>query len=290
MTKGRYDTVHNVPFSYPYQQVIPMYIDFHTHIFPDRIAPVTIPHLEKVGGIPAHTDGTASDLKRSMRDADIDLSIVLPVVTKPSQFDSINAFAAQINSENDRLLSFGGIHPDNDDIDEKLDKIVSLGLKGIKLHPDYQGVFIDDERYIRIIQGALDRGLCIVIHAGIDIGLPDPVHCSPERAAAMLDALTLPDKPLIVLAHTGGWRQWDDVERLLVERPVFFDISFSLDYIEQDQLLRIIRRHGSDRILFATDSPWGDQTKTKQQFEALPLSTQEQESIASYNAAKLLGL
>ncbi len=267
-----------------------MTIDFHTHIFPDKIAEATIAHLEQVGNIPAYTNGTASGLRRSMTQAGIDRAVVLPVVTKPSQFDNINRFAAQINAENDRLLSFGGIHPDNDDIEDKLDYIVSLGLKGIKLHPDYQGVFIDDERNIRILREAIKRDLLVSIHAGIDIGLPEPVHCTPQRTAAVLDALDMdPARPRIILAHVGGWGLWDDVETYLVGKPVYFDLGFSLGQIQDEQLLRIIRNHGADRILFASDSPWGDQQADKQYFDTLPLTEDERRKILSQNAQALLG-
>jgi len=266
-----------------------MIIDFHTHIFPDAIAPATIAHLSKVGGMKPSTNGTADGLRQSMRQAGIDLSVVLPVVTKPSQFDSIQRFAVAINREENGLLSFGGIHPDCDDVEDKLDTIVSLGLKGIKLHPDYQGVFIDDERYIRIMQGAIRRGLLISIHAGVDIGLPSPVHCPPDRMRAALDRLTTdPSSPRIILAHTGGFDQWDDVERYLVGQAVYLDISFTLPYIQNEQLVRIMRTHGCDRLLFATDSPWGDQTDTLHRFLALPLTEQEQQAILSGNARRLL--
>lgn len=267
-----------------------MTIDFHTHIFPDKIAAATIAHLEKVGGIPAHTDGTADGLRQAMTQAGIERAVVLPVVTKPSQFDSINRFAAQINAENGRLVSFGGIHPDNDDVEAKLDHIVTLGIKGIKLHPDYQGVFIDDERNVRILREAIKRDLLISIHAGIDIGLPEPVHCTPERTAAVLDVLACdPAHPRIVLAHVGGWGLWDEVETHLVGKPVYLDLSFSLRQIPDDQLLRIIRKHGADRILFASDSPWSDQQADKRHFATLPLTEEEREKILYRNAQTLLG-
>lgn len=266
-----------------------MYIDFHTHIFPEAIAAPTIAHLGKACGIDPSTDGTKDGLRASMDRAGIALSVVLPVVTKPSQFASINRFAAAVNAENDRLLSFGGIHPDNDAVEERLDDIVALGLRGIKLHPDYQGVFIDDERYLRILQGAVDRGLLVSIHAGIDKGLPDVVHCPPDRTRKALDALSLPDEPRIILAHGGGWGCWDAVEEQLVRQPVYFDLGVTIEYIDEAQLMRLIRAHTADRILFATDSPWSDQQTILRRFESLPLTDEERQKIAYQNAARLLG-
>ena len=86
-----------------------MIIDFHTHIFPDEIAPKTIPALEKVSGIKAATDGTLTGLLQSMEQTGVDISVIMPVVTKPAQFDKINAFAAKVNETYaGRLISFGG--------------------------------------------------------------------------------------------------------------------------------------------------------------------------------------
>ena len=128
-----------------------MIVDFHTHQFPDKIAAKTIEMLAAKSGITPHTNGTAADLSAKLADAGVDLGVVLPVVTKPSQFDTVNECAAQLSAQYPNLLSFGGIHPDDEDIPAHVKKIAALGLKGIKIHPDYQGVMIDDERYIRIL-------------------------------------------------------------------------------------------------------------------------------------------
>lgn len=182
-----------------------MIVDFHTHIFPEPIAARTIQSLEKRSHVKAVCDGTLKGLCNSMKRDHIDYSLILPVVTKPSQFESVNQYAAEINNT-DGILSFGGIHPANENIPEKLLYIKSLGLKGIKLHPDYQNTYIDDERYIRIIKECLNLDLCIVIHAGLDIGLPAPIHCPPDRAFLMLQKVlsSCNKDSKIVLAHMGG--------------------------------------------------------------------------------------
>lgn len=266
-----------------------MIIDFHTHVFPDAIASGTIAHLEQAANIHAFTDGTLSGLKNSMKESPVTTSVVLPVVTKPSQFESINHYAASINGK-DGIISFGGIHPDSLDYRFELEQIKSLGLPGIKLHPDYQKTFIDDERYLRIIQYATELGLIISIHAGIDVGLPDPVHCPPKRTKNMLNQVLSHTKydPKIVLAHTGGYDQWDQVEEFLVGLPVYFDISFSLPMITKEQFLRIIRTHGANRILFATDSPWSGQAETVAYVKQLGLTKEENEMIFYRNAMNLL--
>ena len=265
-----------------------MVIDFHTHIFPDKIAAASIAHLENVSGVTAATNGTLEGLLASMEKNNVDLSVILPVVTKPSQFESVNRFAAEVNQKyKGKLISFGGIHPDSEDYKRELDKIKELGLPGIKLHPDYQKVMIDDERNMRIIEYADSLGLMIMVHAGIDIGLPPPVHCPPDKAARVIDALK-PEK--MILAHFGGWKQWEEVYELLAGRNVYFDTSFTFDYIEQDMFLKILEKHGYEKVLFATDSPWSVVGKAVQTVRDMPHAEKVKEDILSGNAGRLLGL
>ncbi len=273
-----------------------MIIDFHTHIFPDALAPKTIPYLADLSGVAPSMDGTLNGLKASMADAGIDHSVVLPVVTKSHQFDSIQKFAAQINGR-DGIISFGGIHPDCEDPEEKVAYIASLGLRGIKLHPDYQSVNADDPRFVRIVNAALKNRLVVLYHAGIDIGLPSPNYSTPQMLRNLLESIDqTPKAPAdgsegaLVFAHTGGFRLWDDVEDMLVGQPVYFDISFSTPYISDSQLVKIIRRHGADKILFGTDCPWSSQKAYLEHFCSLPLTEEEKEAILWKNAAKLLGL
>lgn len=269
-----------------------MIIDFHTHIFPENIAAQTIKAMEERTNINATAKSTIEGLLGSMKEGGIDYSVVLPVATKPSQFDSINKFAADINHTGG-ILSFGGIHPENNDIPEKLAYIKSLGLKGVKLHPDFQGpTYIDDERYIEIIKECIRLDLICVIHAGMDIGIPIPIHCPPDRAYLMLKEVLKDCKKdsKIVLAHIGGHMQWELVEELLVGQNVYFDLAYSIKRIAIDALLRIIKNHGSNRILFATDFPWSSQKESSEFVKSLPLPKENIDNILYKNAARLLEL
>ena len=139
-----------------------MIVDFHTHVFPDKIAASTVAALESRGGTPSHSDGTVDGLLRSLREADVSIAVNLPVLTKPTQFDSILAFAKRINEreyDGERIISFAGIHPEDENIEEHLNAVSEAGIPGIKIHPDYQGAFFDDERYVRIISEAKTLGL-----------------------------------------------------------------------------------------------------------------------------------
>lgn len=263
-----------------------MIIDFHTHIFPEKIAAATIEQLEQKAGVTAATNGTLEGLLSSMERAEIDLSVIVPVVTAPRQFDGVNRFAAEINERyENRLISFGGIHPDSEDYKGQLNTLKSMGFKGIKLHPDYQGVCFDDIRYERIVSYASELDMTILVHAGIDIGMPDPVKCTPAMSAKVLkDTQT----KKLVLAHLGGWKLWDEVEELLVGTEAYFDTAFTHQFIEREQFVRIVNAHGSDKILFATDSPWSDQTEAVKWLQDCNFSKEAGKNILYKNALKLL--
>ena len=267
-----------------------MIIDAHTHVFPDKIAAKSIDTLEKIGNEKAVIGGTAQDLAESMRASGVDISVVLPVVTKPQQFESINRFAAELN-KNPKFIALGGIHPHCENINKCLDFIVSLGLKGVKLHPDYQQTDITDEGYIKILEGCRKRGLIAFIHAGIDPAYPNHVHCPPELSCDVVKELTVDkSKPFIVLAHLGGAKQLESVERHLIGLPVYMDTSFVLDSIERERAYNLIKSHSHKKILFATDSPWRDANQYISIINSIGLNENECRSILWKNTAELLNL
>lgn len=269
-----------------------MYIDFHTHAFPDSIAEKTIEKLAAVAKqTPCH-NGTVAGLCRAMREGGVARSVVLPVVTAPKQLESVNRFAAAHNGQ-DGLLFFGGIHPDTEQPENRLDEIAAMGLYGVKLHPDYQGAFLGDARYVRIVRHCVAIDLPVIIHTGRDPLSPDTVHGSVDEIERLLEGVyrgAMPTRPLIVLAHLGGEGQLDEVERCLCGAPVYLDTAHMLDRTPPEQVMRLIHRHGADRVLFATDSPWGEPRDFVARFEALPLTDKEHEQIAWRNAATLLKL
>ena len=262
-----------------------MIIDFHTHIFPDKIAGRTLDYLSDIFGASPFADGTHTGLCDSMKKAEVDVSVSLPAVTKVSQVESINRFASAFTEG--AVISFGGIHPECENYKEILKEIKNLGLKGIKLHPDYQDTYFNDIRYKRIISYATELGLIISVHAGQDPKCPDNIHCTPTMAEEVLNEVE-PEK--LVLAHMGGNELWSEVEERLVGRNVYFDTGVILDRMPQEQFLRMVREHGADRIVFGTDSPWADQKKFVEILKEMPLEEEERNQIFAGTAVKLLGL
>ncbi len=267
-------------------------IDFHTHIFPDRIARKTIGYLAEKGSIPAFSDGKLVSLLYKMEQADVDVAVNLPVLTSPSQFDGVNRFAAELNREfarkERRIISFAGIHPRCTNIAEKMAWIAAKGFKGVKIHPDYQEIFFDDEGYLEILAAAKANDLIVVTHAGLDYGFRGcPVRCAPERSARVIEMV--PHSKL-VLAHYGAMEMHDEVEALLCGKDVYFDTSFVLQYIDDDDFTRILNKHGAERILFASDSPWSSIVKDVARLRELVPDGRVRKKIFSENAIKLLGI
>lgn len=276
-----------------------MIIDIHTHTFPEKIADSAIDKMEKdiVKGqgfeVKCARIPTFEGLSQSTKKAGIDLSVVCPVATNVRQPEKINRLAVELNEKMDatRVFSFGAIHPDCENYKEIIDDIAAMDLKGIKLHPDYQKTFFDDEKCIRIIDYAANKGLGIIVHAGEDVGLPDTVHCTPDMILNLWKHIQ-PEK--LILAHLGGWRMWDEVEDKLAGLPLYMDIAVVLNSkfpvkISHEQFRRIIKKHGADKILFGTDSPWYDQKQALCDFEKEELSDEEKQGILGKNANRLFG-
>ena len=269
-----------------------MLIDFHTHIFPEQIAKAAISKLESELHIPANTDGTYLQLQKSCRRAGIDLALVLPIATSPRQYQSIIRYADSINHKyyadpSQGILSLASIHPDCQDIDDKLKEIKALGFAGIKLHPDFQQTMFSDIRYKRILSKASELDLFVVTHAGLDPYSANLIHCD---VPSILEVLKDVAPRRLILAHMGNNTFYDEVEKYLMGADVYLDMAYSIIHQNPDQMLRMIRKHGPKRILFATDTPWVIQEDAVSNFKKLPLTEYEYERISHINAEKLLGI
>ncbi len=280
-----------------------MIIDFHTHTFPARISADVLAKLSRLSHTKYFTNGSVPDLTASMEEASIDYSVNLPVMTSAEQVEKVNG---ALIADRDRLfeqgiITFGGMHPSYGDYKKELIRLKENGILGIKIHPAYQSTEIDDIRMMRIIDAASDLGLIVLTHAGIDIGIYDHNYTSVQQVLKIIDEVR---PPKFVLAHMGGWGCWEDVERDLLGAPVWFDTAFAIGPItpddaksgvpylntnlSEDAFMRIVRKHGADQILFATDSPWESQKDYVARIEAMPLNKEEKEMIFSGNARKLL--
>jgi len=220
-----------------------------------------------------------------MDDWGIDVSVILPVVTKQSQMRTANEWTAGIGS--DRLVCFGSIYPHTDDYKRDIDFVTSLGLKGLKFHAEYQDFIIDDEQMLRIYDYALDKGLVILHHAGYDPAFKPPFRSSPRQFARIGEAMR---GGVIIAAHLGGHDQWDEVEEYLAGGSIYLDTSMGFEYFPHDKFLRIVEKHGADKILFGSDAPWSNAQTEIGHLRSMPLSEMEICAILGGNAMRILGI
>lgn len=283
-----------------------MIIDFHTHTFPDKIASKVVDKLGRVSRTKYFTDGSASGLRDSMERGNIDCSVNLPVMTSVEQVEKVNGalIAQREQLLEDGIITFGGMHPDYENYKAELRRLKENGIAGFKIHPAYQNTDIDDIKMLRIIDCASELDLITITHAGIDIGIYDHNYASVKSILKVINTVH-PEK--FVLAHMGGWACWDDVERDLAGAPVWFDTAFAIGPItaavyddadrektpyrdrnlSDEDFVRIARKHGVDRVLFASDSPWEDQGDYVERMQNTGLTDEEKELIFNKNAQRL---
>ena len=276
-------------------------IDFHTHTFPDKIAPSAVAKLEQKAHATSFSDGTREGLLHCMRAAGIDRAVVLPVATNPLKCASMNDTSHALDGQ-DGLVYFAAIHPDAPDWHEELGRAKALGFRGVKIHPVYQDVPIDDPRFLRILSRCGELGLTVVMHGGEDIGFPGVERCSHKR---LRNALKQVGPVTLVAAHMGGWREWQEVPEYLLDTGVYLDTAYTLGAISplddhyapeelpmlaDERFVELTRIFGSRRVLFGTDSPWDDMKQCVSRIQALPLTDEEKADIFDNNAMRLLGM
>lgn len=262
-----------------------MMIDFHAHAFPDALAERAMPMLEQEGNVKAVLDGKVSSLLRSMDEAGIHASVVASIATRPHQFDSILKWSAEIAS--DRIIPFPSVHPGDPEAVAHLRLIHEQGFRGVKLHPYYQEFDLDEERLWPLYATLQECGLVLLCHTGFDLAFPRTRKCDPVRIGRVLEAFP---RLKFVASHLGAWEDWDEVERHLIGRPIFMDVSYAIDWIGPDRARAFILRHPADYMLFGTDSPWAGQQETIGQVRHMQLGPERERLLFGENAARLLGL
>lgn len=263
-----------------------MIIDFHAHYFPDDLAERAIDTiLENVPVMTNALNGTLRDLQRGMTENGISKSVTLPVATKPEQVEIINRNAVKAIS--DQIIPFGSLHPDTKNFTEEIEFLKKNNIKGIKLHPEYQQFMADDTSMYPIYEEILSQNLIVLFHAGKD---PWPAICMggyPERLKNVVKNFP---RLKIVAAHMGGWRMWDEVLEILAGENLYIDTSAVIKELNPDLFIKILNKHGSDKILFGTDSPWFSQKENINYINNLEISVEQKEHIFYKNALNVLGL
>lgn len=261
-----------------------MLIDFHTHAFPDRIAAGVVEKLSiGAGGLRPSTDGTVGDLYRKLKELDA-MGVLLSVATKPTQQRSINDWL--VLQRNDRIIPFGSVYPLADDAVDELERMAGMGLRGVKLHPEYQGYDVDDPRVRTLYRKIGQLKLIVVFHAGQDMAYMPPCRCAPDMLQRAMEHL---DGAQVVAAHWGGLLMGDRVLTDLKPAPnLYLDTSYSHGRVLIPVVKALIETHGPDHILFGSDTPWSSIEAEVRLIESLGLPAAERDAILFQNAHRLL--
>lgn len=260
-------------------------IDAHCHIYPDRIAEKATHATDRFyDTLVSYADGKVSTMLENGRKAGITHYVVQSVATTPAQVSSINRFIAKEVAENgDCMTGLGTLHPDSPTLKEDFEELLSLGLRGVKLHPDIQRFKIDDFRCLKIYELCEGR-LPILMHTG------DSRYdfSNPNRLLPIMQIFT---RLVVIGAHFGGWSVWDDVMASLKNLPnLYVDTSSTFPFVDDEKARALFAHFGADRILFGTDYPMWPPEAELAQIDKLVSDPSDKEKVLWRNAARLFSI
>lgn len=259
-----------------------MIIDFHNHIYPEKIAMKATKSIGEFYNVGMCKVGTTDTLVETGEKAGIGKYLVQSVATTAAQVHSINDFISSQCRQEERFVGFGTLHPDVEDIPAEVDRMISLGLRGVKLHPDFQKFNIDDKCALPIYEACEGR-MPILFHTG-DFRY---TYSHPERVLNILKQF--PDLTVIA-AHFGGWGIWDEAVPYMMRCSCYMDTSSTFGFIGADRMKRLILKYGPDRLVFGTDFPMWSSVDEVNNLQTMGLSDDWLEKIFYSNARTILKL
>ncbi len=261
-------------------------IDSHTHIFPEKIAVRAVGGISGFYGLPMAMSGTSANLLGIAREAGTARLLVTSTATKKDQVRAINRFLKAETDAHPEFFAFGTLHQDmtGDETAAEMDRMERDGFKGIKLHPDFQGIRADSPGILGIARRAAGR-FPILIHAG------DPRYdfSNPDRIRGLLE--NSPPDLVLIAAHLGGWKVWDEAVKKLSGYPnLYVDTCSSLSFLTAGEASDILRAYGTDKVLFGSDFPMWDMRSELGLIGRLGLGADDLLRILHDNAATLFGI
>jgi len=263
-----------------YQGVKYRAADAHAHIYPEKIAEKATAAVGAFYNLKMNHVGLPGVLVQQGGGAGLDRFVVCSVATKVEQVRSINRFIESACREYPQFVGLAAWHPGVADVEGELDDIQSRGLKGVKLHPDFQEFQIDDPKLLPFYRAVQRRGLPILFHTGDK----RKDYSSPRRLARLLDKLP---ELCCIAAHLGGYTEWEAARECLDGPNVYVDTSSSLAFISREEALESIAHFGTDRVMFGTDFPMWLAGEELEAFFGLGLSQEENRAILYDNFARL---
>ncbi|MDD4689004.1 MAG: amidohydrolase family protein [Eubacteriales bacterium] len=255
-------------------------VDAHCHVWPAKLIPRISGFLSNYYKVPWNEGGTDAHCVRSMEKYGIDKSVVFSVATKSAQVENINDFISKL--PRDVFIPFGAMHQDYENYKNEIKRIKALGLKGIKFHPDFQNVAIDDIRMMRIYDEVGDT-LPMLFHLGDE----NSDLSSPERMANVLREMP---HLRIIGAHFGGYQQWEEAMEILAQfKQMYFETSSSIRFIGSEKATQLVKAYGVERICFGTDYPMINQRDEFNLFMEMGLNEEERKQILAENILRFIG-
>lgn len=259
-------------------------IDVHTHAFPDALAPRAVARLE-VGNARALTDGTIRGLLSSMDRAGVERSVICSIATKPEQFVPILEWSRSVASE--PLLPLASIHPLDPLAPQRVGEVQAAGIKGLKIHPYYQGFDLADPALAPFFSAVEEAGLILVSHTGFDMAFPQDRRADSDHILALV---ARHPRLLFMATHMGAWCDWGEVAEKLIGKPIHMDISLSVEFMPPELARRCLLGHPAEYLYFGSDSPWGDPGTLLGLLQDLRIPDGRLERLLSLNACALFGL
>jgi len=258
----------------------------HAHIFPQKVASKAVNAIGNFYDLPMQEQGYSEDLIVKEKEAGVSKGLICSSATTPMQVTAINSFiASEVANHPDEFFGFGTLHAYYENIPEEVERIIQLGLKGIKLHPDFQNFAIDDPKAFEIYAAAEGK-LPILFHTGDK----RYKYSNPDK---MMNVLKNFPKLTVICAHLGGYSEWKEVLKLkgyLGNENVFIDTSSSIQMMDKKTAVKIIKKHGIERTFWGSDYPmWTPKTELNN-FLSLGFTDDENEKILGLNAINLLNI
>ena len=157
-------------------------IDCHDHVYNRRIAPLAVQSVGQFYGVDMNCTGVSDELIKISQTSPIKKFVINAVALSPSPVKKLNDFIAKECAAHPEFTGLGTLHPDMNRPEDEIERIISLGLKGIKLHPDSQNFDMDCKNAMKIYEKLQGR-LPVLMHCG-DHRF-DRSH--PSRLAKILD-------------------------------------------------------------------------------------------------------
>ena len=258
-------------------------IDIHTHIYPEDIAKKATRSVQDFYDI--HTgvmDGTTQMLLQRGERAGIDTYVVLPVAIRPNRVQHINDFIWQKAKEHSCFVPFGTVHAAMDGLTDEVDRLLNMGVKGIKMHPDSQQFPIDDMRLFPMYE-AMSGRIPLMLHMGdTRYNYSHPVRL--RKVMDMFPGLK------VIAAHFGGYSMYETAREYLQDTDCIMDISSSMMFMEKGVAEKYINMYGAERMAYGTDYPLWDPVQEVERFLQLELKPEQMEQIAWKTAQEFLKL